>query len=274
MSTAPKKKLAQVIAFTNQKGGVGKSTLSFHQALFLKECGYSVLVIDLDGQGNLSSRFLPGERVGGIPTVALFDKNEPLVAPLKSDLGVDVIYSQNGDNALYEVDMNGLEQLDAFYSKVKELSEQYDFTIIDTPPAYGVKMIAACIVADYIFAPVELAGFAVDGVLALNKSLGEISQLLGQEITLAGLICNKFITRADEHVGALDAIRSQVGDLLLESVVKYSAPIDVAILERRPVWAVRKTGSQRAAAKMMLDLMKEVAGRVDVPKSVIQGFGK
>jgi chromosome partitioning protein len=267
-----KKYLAKIITITNQKGGVGKTTISFHLAVFLARLGFRVLVVDLDGQGNLTSCLAPGKHDGGTMTSMLFREDEITTEPLQTQWGVDIIYCLEGDMTVYEVEMAGISQVEPFYEHITRLSEGYDFTILDTPPTYGVKMMAACISADHIFAPVELAGFALNGVRALDECMATISGVVGKEIGIDGLICNKYDSRNSLHESSLNDIREQVGDLVFNTVLRDSAPIDKAILMAQPVWKTRKSGNERAAALMMIDLMKEIALRIKVPKVVIDSF--
>jgi chromosome partitioning protein len=172
-NTNPRKKkpLGSVVTITNQKGGVGKTTISFNLAHFLNELGFKILVVDLDPQGNFTSCFFDGERTGSLSAAMLFS-NEPFTAkPVGTDDGIDVIYTEAGDVDLTEVEMNGLGGIESFYNHISAIRENYDYVVIDTPPSYGIKMISACVLADYIFAPIDLAAFAVSGVLALDKNL-------------------------------------------------------------------------------------------------------
>lgn len=263
---------AQIIAITNQKGGVGKTTISFNLANYLSELGFKVCVIDLDGQGNISGLLMPGERSHGLRTSMLFDDAPFSETPVTTDSGIDLIWCSNGDMAVYEVEMQGLDRVEVFYTNLQNLVAGYDFVILDTPPTYGVKMISACVSADHIFAPVQMAGFSFDGVVALDSCLATISALVQKEIVLTGLICNSFKQRSIEHMLAVDELRAQAGDLILDTILKDATPIDTAILACKAAWHVRKTGSQREASAMMVSLMAEMAGRLGIHSDVIESF--
>lgn len=266
------KYLAKIIAITNQKGGVGKTTISFHLAVFLARLGFKVLAVDLDGQGNLSSCLAPGKHAGGTMTHMLFRDEVITTEPLKTEWGVDLVYCLEGDMAVYEIEMGGIGQVEPFHNNINRMSEEYDYVILDTPPTYGVKMIGACVSAEQIFAPVELAGFALNGVRALDECMATISKVVNYNIKIDGLICNKFDSRNSEHENSLNEIRKQVGKLVFKTVLKDSAPIDKAILNAQPVWKSRKTGNERAATAMMLELMRELAQKIGVSKTVLETF--
>lgn len=268
-----KKPLGMVITITNQKGGVGKTTISFNLAHFLNDLGFKVLVVDLDPQGNFTSCFFDEEQTGSLSASMLFSENPFDAKPVTTADGIDVVFTEPGDVSLTDVEMNGLGGIENFYNHLADMREAYDFVVIDTPPSYGVKMIAACVVADHIFAPIDLAAFAVSGVLALDKNLHAISQQVGQDIRLSGMICNRYVNGNASDIEALNEIRDQAGDLVLKSVLANTKQIDKALIARMPAWRLRKTGAERTAAKMVVDVMKEICGRIGIAKKTINKFG-
>lgn len=275
MSNKPsnKKPLGEVITITNQKGGVGKTTISFNLAHFLNDLGYKVLVVDLDPQGNFTSCFFDEEQIGSLSAAMLFSESPFESKPVITEDGIDVVYTEPGDVELTDVEMNGLGGIENFYNHLQNIRGEYDFVVIDTPPSYGVKMIAACVVADYIFAPIDLAAFAVSGVLALDRNLGAVSKQVGQDIHLAGMICNRYVNGNACDIEALNEIRAQAGDLVLKSVIANTKQIDKALIARLPTWRLKRTGAERAAAKMVVDVMKEMCGRIGIAKKRINSFG-
>jgi chromosome partitioning protein len=264
------------IVITNQKGGVGKTTLAFHIACYLYDLGYKVLGIDLDGQGNFSSRFVhKSERVGGYRAVQMFSTAPPEFLPLATPYGLDLIYALNRDVELFQVESMPLfSAVDAFNDKVADLSEDYDYIVIDTPPSYGNKMAAACIVQDFLFVPVELAAFAVEGVVNVVESVKEIGGMIGEEIKITGVICNK-LRNVNSHKESLREMRAEVGvgSMILENSLVNRGAVDDALRVGLPVWRQRNNGAARTTANEMTELMKEVVGLcgIKVPATQVKG---
>lgn len=254
-----RKEPADVHVFTNQKGGVGKTTIDFHWLVYLAEQGYKVLGIDLDGQGNFSSRLAPQGREGGLRSAHLFQESLPDLMPIKTEFGADLIYSLNGDTDLYSVEQMGLQVIRTFAGHIQRLGEEYDFIVIDTPPTNGVKMTAASVIADHIYVPVELAAFAVDGVISLIESFDKLTPILGTRIEPTGIICNKLNTRVKAHQESLAELREVVGKKILRTSLSIRGAIDTAVRQCKPVWALRTSGAERDAAKEMITLMEELA---------------
>lgn len=263
----PKKRFqapAKVVVIENQKGGVGKTTIAYHVACYLAELGYRVLALDLDPQGNLSSRFVKREdRINGYRAVHMFMADRPVFAPLHSAFGVDLVYSLDRDVELGNVERMALgEAMGNFGKNLDPLLDDYDYLVIDTPPAHGNKMTAASVASTHMFVPVELAAFAVTGVESVLETLAEISHLIGRRIQITGLICNR-MRKVKAHTLALEEIQKTEDALkVLNTHLSTNGAIDDALRDGVPVWKNKATGAQRESAKMMLNLMKEIAGLV------------
>lgn len=251
----------KVVTITNQKGGVGKTTISYHFACFLAMWGYRVAALDLDGQGNFSSRFLSmDQRRNGLRAIHMFDQSLPDLTPLSTPLGVDLIYALNRDVELFALDQAELgPALMNFSTNIQLLQDEYDFVIIDTPPSHGLKMTAACITANRLFVPVELAAFAVEGVVNVVESLKEIMDVTGiDDLKIHGVICNK-LRAVNSHDEALAELREAVGPLILKQTLVNRGAVDEALRDHVPVWKGKTSGAQRETAKEMKSLMAEMA---------------
>lgn len=255
------KEPAKVAVIENQKGGVGKTTIGYHLSCYLAEQGYRVLGIDLDPQGNFSSRFLTREqRTQGLRSVHLFAPSVPSFAVLPTAMNVDLIYALDRDVELANIERMELGQSVAnFYENLDGIRNDYDFIVIDTPPAHGNKMTAASIASSHMFIPVELAAFAVTGLESVLETLSEIGQLIKRPVKITGVICNR-VRRVKAHTEALEELRNAAGHLnVLENQLPTNGAIDDALRLGLPVWRIKATGAHRESGKLMLSLMKECA---------------
>jgi chromosome partitioning protein len=251
---------AKIFTVTNQKGGVGKTTLSAHICYFLAQQGYKVLGIDLDQQGNFSSRFFDEKgRVNGLRAYHLFQTEMPNLPILGGSGQLDVVYSLDGDVELQSIEQKDLSLIGAFAQNVFSLAEHYDFVVIDTAPAAGIATSGAVCVADYIYVPVELAAFAVAGVRSLLRTFTRISRSTGTQIVPTGFVCNKLNSRVEAHHSSLAQLREEVGPMIMRNSVSIRGAVDTAVTLGVPVWELRNSGAERVAGNEMLSLMEEIA---------------
>ncbi|MEN9358910.1 MAG: Chromosome partitioning protein [Verrucomicrobiota bacterium] len=244
--------------FCNQKGGVGKTTLSYHLAHYLQQLGKKVLVVDLDGQGNISSRLTPELKPGCYRSRHLFDAKLVPAEIMQTESGIDLIYALDGDNELHGIEKEDLKVIGNFNQNLGQLSESYDYVVMDTPPAPGVKLFAGVLTADHVYVPVELSAFAVSGVSQVLRSFGVLSRQLNTPIRCAGIIVNKFNSRVDSHHKAVAEIRKESGNLVMNSQLVIRGTFDNAMTIGKPVWDVRATGAQRESGQEMVALMEEI----------------
>lgn len=188
--------MGRIIALTNQKGGVGKTSLCWNLAVYLSaKFGKKVLAIDLDTQGNLSHTLIKDSEndvsydvisYSGIQTRNLFDYNYNLDdKPMKASYGIDLAYTEPNDMSLTQYvyqDLDSSNQddlsknLESFIHKVKALSANYDYVLMDCPPFIGQHILAAFLVCDYVITPVQPTSFVIDGTKGFFDNLRAIDK--------------------------------------------------------------------------------------------------
>lgn len=194
--------MGQIIAVSNQKGGVGKTTLCYHLALHLSLLKKKkVLVVDLDGQGNLS-RTLLTERVDkttlaremlevhGLNTCTLFVNPDPQLPIIKATHGIDLIYVDDENSAsVFSLNGAGLNPLtqeqDDYLTTCDQIAWQnlqrylddYDYILLDCPPQLGNALVFAFNVCDYIVVPLRLVSHSTQGANDLINTLYNLNRL-------------------------------------------------------------------------------------------------
>ncbi len=257
--------MTKIISFANQKGGVGKSTLCIQMTFFLLERGHKVLAIDMDGQGNTSSRLAlqPGKEETeyyGTKTSELFRKNLRQIEVMHCPSGVDLIHTPKNDPDLFEMEAIPLDEAVNPGRNLTSLLQDYDYVLIDCPPSLGRKLVAALSMSTHVVCPVQLSGFAVDGVEGLLNTIISVRNSLNPRINILGIIINNMNSRSATHKKAYQQLKREIPDLMFKNLIGGRAPLDNATNLGIPVWKIR-SGAANAAAREVKAVLNEILER-------------
>lgn len=257
----------KIISFANQKGGVGKSTLCLQMAFYLAEANKRVLVVDMDTQGNTSSRLVPKIQLEdgtteyqytGTPVSALFSNDKVEINPISCPSGVDLIHTPSNDPDLAEIEQSDLSVVSNPARNLADIIKHYDYVLIDCPPALGRKLAAALVASTHVICPVKVSGFAVDGVEHILSSIIGIRDTENPNLKLAGIVIND-MDRSVNHERALQELRASIPDMLLKNRIMHRPPLDAATTEGIPVWNLPYG---HVAAKEVREVLSEIVKRV------------
>jgi len=222
-------KKPKVIAVANQKGGVGKTNITFNLSGALSEKNKRLLLIDLDQQGNLSSSFLENIYTLKFTVADLFLDNALDIAKViqkTSFQNIDIVPS---NIELSKIDLQLAGEPDAQYflaDKIKDLKESYNYIIIDCPPSLGLATRIGLVAADEVIIPLECQEWAVKGTAYLRGAITKIRKRANPKLEIMGYIINKFVGRRKleevYHDTVLEGFKDKVFKIEITNSVKYA----------------------------------------------------
>jgi chromosome partitioning protein len=247
-------KSADVIAFANQKGGVAKTTTTLNLAVAFAESGYRVLCIDMDPQGNLTmSQGIDPDKV-----------EKSLYDVLVNDMPIsEIIVSREIDIAVASIDLAGAEiamstkigRERSLEKALKEVSGEYDFVCIDTPPSLGLLTINALTAANKIIVPVQCEYLSMRGLVQLQNTLKMIQENLNPDVRIEGILPTMFDARTVHAKEAVEILEENFGDLVFHSRIRKAVKFAEAPVKGA---SVLKYDSGSSAANYYRELAKEV----------------
>jgi len=259
--------LGIVIAITNQKGGVGKTTTSINLAASLAATQRKVLLIDLDPQGNatMGSGVEKSELEASIYDVLVDDLpfSEAIVEAESS--GYDVLGS-NVDLSSAEMELMDLDRREYRLSDaIKPIKDRYDFIIMDCPPSLSLLTINGLVASDAVIIPMQCEYFALEGLSALITTINRITEHLNEDLKIEGIIRTMYDPRNSLTQDVSKQLIEHFGDKVYRTVIPRNVRLAEAPSFGLPALYYDK---QSRGAKAYLALAGEINRRYE---AVIEG---
>lgn len=221
--------MAKIYSVSNQKGGVGKTTTTSSIAAALKKKGYKVLVIDLDPQGNLG--FCLGADIDNKPSIYDVLKGEikTQYAIQKSD-SADIIISSILLSAI-ELEFTNTGREFLMKEALSTVEKQYDYILIDTPPALGILTVNAFTASDAIIVPMLSDIFSLQGIAQLFETVERVKRYCNPKLYIAGILLTKFNKQAllsREVLGTAELIANDLKIPVFKTQIRSSIKMSEA----------------------------------------------
>lgn len=260
-----------VIAITNQKGGVGKTTTAINVAAALAERGEGTLLVDLDPQS--SATISLGVELTDIQRTAynsLVDRGDDGADPL-ADVVVRVDGVANLDLVpatidLAAADMDLMAQMDrdrALRAALQPIRGLYDFILIDCPPSLGLLTINALTAADSVIVPLQTDYLSVRGAtLLISKTLRRVQRKLNPDLRLLGVLVAIHDARTGHAREVLEGLNETFPEAMFDTVIKHTVRFRDAAAEGHSIFSHPRAGDAASAYRA---LAEEVLRRSGVP---------
>ncbi len=222
--------MAKVIAISNQKGGVGKTTTSINLASGLGYLGKKVLLVDFDPQGNATAGV--GAKTNkeklSVYNLVMEDCNPEDVIVKVNNPPIDIIpanISLAGADLQMAKYETGKEEL--LKRKLDMVRDKYDFIIIDCPPSLGLLNTNALTAADSVIIPVQCEYYALEGVMQLLLTIRLVQQLFNKNLMIEGVVLTMFDARTKLSL----EVQQEVMKHFKDKVYKHYIPRNIRLSE-------------------------------------------
>lgn len=249
--------MGKIIAITNQKGGVGKTTTSVNLSACIAKLGKKVLLIDMDPQGNASSGLgIDKDNLEAciydvlINDVAVGDVIVPTaikklkIAPASIDL------------AGAGVELVGLPKREYILKKaLKSIKDEYDYIFIDCPPSLDLLTINALVAANGVLIPIQSEFYALEGVSQLMNTVNLVKKSLNEKLEVEGVLLTMFDGRTNLSIQVADEVKKYFTTKVYKTIIPRNVRLSEAPSYGEPIIIY---DPKSKGAEVYMKLAKEV----------------
>lgn len=249
--------MGKIIAITNQKGGVGKTTSTVNLGASLAKLGKKILLVDIDPQGNATSGV--GVNKGDVDKcvynvlVEDLDAQKVIVPTIVDKLHIIPATIQL---AGAEIELVSTISREVKLKKaLSPLKSSYDYIIIDCPPSLGLLTINALTASDSVLIPVQCEYYALEGLSQLLNTVRLVQKHLNKELMIEGVLLTMFDARTNLGVQVIEEVKMYFQDKVYDSIIPRNVRLGEAPSHGQPITVY---DPKSKGAEVYLELAKEV----------------
>lgn len=250
----------KVIAITNQKGGVGKTTTAVNLSASLAAAEKKTLLVDMDPQANATSGY------GISPKEVEYSIYDALVQHVQiNDIikSTDIPYLEVAPSNMHlvgaELEFVNVPAREYFLRKIIEpIRDNYDFIIIDCPPSLGLLTLNALTAADSVLIPLQTEYYAMEGINQLLNTISIVKKKLNPKLVISGILLTMYDTRLNLAKQIIEDVKNFFTDMVYDTIIHRNVKLGEAPSYGKPVilYDAVSTGAQnymRLAKEMLSD---------------------
>lgn len=221
----------RILAITNQKGGVGKTTTAVNLGAALVELGERVLIVDLDPQGNASTGLGLSARERGITAYELLHEDAPLAEVIHKTTtdGLDLVPATT-DLSSTDVELGSQENRVFLLKEALATAalDSYDYVLIDSPPSLSLLTVNALVASDAVLVPLQAEFFALEGLSQLMLTIREVRETANPNLRIEGVVLTMYDQRNNLCQQVEEDARSNLGDLVFQTRIPRNVRLSEA----------------------------------------------
>ncbi|OUO24617.1 AAA family ATPase [Eubacterium sp. An3] len=249
--------MGRMIAVANQKGGVGKTTTSINLSACLAEKGKKVLLVDMDSQGNTTSGLglEKNELEKTIYEVLREEISvENAIVEIEDCFGNLFLIPSNRNLAGAEIELITSENMQYILKeKLAPIKDQYDYIILDCPPALGMLTVNAMTASDSVLVPIQCEFYALDGLSQLIYTINLIQENLNPSLEIEGVVFTMYDARTNLSLQVVENVKDNLNQNIYKTIIPRNVRLAEAPSHGLPINLYDKKSSGAEAYHLLAD---------------------
>jgi chromosome partitioning protein len=239
---------ARILAIANQKGGVGKTTTAINLATALAACGKRVLIVDLDPQGNATTGLGLTGRQRGKSIYRVIVEGASLAETIMDTLVRGMALAPSSVELVgAEVELvSGTRREYRLSDALEEILDEYDYVLIDCPPALGLLTLNALVAAHAVLVPLQTEFYALEGLSHLLRTVERVKRAFNPALEIQGIVLTMVDRRNNLSEMVAKDVRAHLGNKVFDTVIPRNVRVSEAPSHGKPVllYDMRCAGAQ------------------------------